>query len=421
MSVDVTSSPRASSAAPAPAPPGRRRPRLGRLVPTATLPRHLLLAVAVVVGVGIVLELVGDFRASQLVLLAAYGVAAMGLTLLTGVNGQISLGHGALMAVGGYTTALMLRAEQPLPFPVICLVAVLVTALVGALVGVAAARLHGPYLAGATLALAVALPGVALYFSETLGGEPGLTVRPPDPPEAVTDVISLITGTSVSNSKYQAYLGWVALAITLFLLSNLMRSRVGRTWRAVRDDEVAAELAGIDLGRVRVQAFVVSAACAGLAGAVYAVFVRLAAPSAYTIVLSLGLLAAIVIGGLGSMLGAVIGSAVLVFLPQITTDFGAARGLDQTQAAQLAPLVYGVVLVLVILVAPAGLVGTVRNRLRARRAGTAPARTTQAATAPTGTAQARTAPAGTSATPGSAEPDTQTPRATTPRDPEEAP
>lgn len=394
MSADTTTTARDTTTKATPA----RAGRFARFVPAATLPRHLLIAVAIMVGIGILLELVGDFRASQLVLLSAYGIAAMGLTLLTGLNGQISLGHGALMAVGGYTSALLLRAETPLPFPVICLVAVLVTAVVGVVVGVVAARLHGPYLAGATLALAVALPGLALYFDETLGGEPGLTARLETAPEAITDVITLITGTVTSNSKYQAYVGWLLLALTVFLLSNLVHSKVGRTWRAVRDDEVAAELAGIDLGRVRVQAFVVSAACAGLAGAVYAVSVRLAAPSAYTIVLSLSLLAAIVIGGLGSMLGAVIGSAVLVFLPQITTDFGAARGLDQTEAAQLAPLVYGLTLILVMLLAPAGLVGTIRNQIRTRRATRAAAATSSPATS-----------------------GPQTPRATTPEDTEEAP
>ncbi len=241
------------------------------------------------------------------------------------------------------------------------------SALVGAVVGAAAARLHGPYLAGATLALAVALPGLALYFSDTLGGEQGLSVTTPRAPDWFDWFISWVSGNSVTGSKYLAYVGWAALAITVFLLTNLVRSRVGRTWRAVRDDEVAAELAGINLGRTRIQAFVVSAACAGLAGAVFAVVVRIATPSAFTIVLLLGLLTAVVLGGLGSLLGAVLGSAVLVFLPQFTTDFGTARGLDDTAAAQLAPLVYGVVLVLVMLLAPAGMVGTVRTRLRGRK------------------------------------------------------
>jgi branched-chain amino acid transport system permease protein len=134
----------------------------------------------------------------------------------------------------------------------------------------------------------------------------------------------------------------------------------------VRDDEVAAELAGIRLGRVRVLAFVVSAACAGLAGAVLGVVVRLAAPSGFTIVLSLGLLTAVVVGGLGSLVGALLGSALLVFLPPAVTNLGTAAGLDGTQAAQLAPFVYGVVLVLVMLLAPTGAVGVFTKVWRKR-------------------------------------------------------
>jgi branched-chain amino acid transport system permease protein len=341
------------------------------LLSRSTLLRHLLVVVVCAALGVLVLESTDPFTNSQLAQVAFYAIAAGGLTVLTGLNGQISLGHGALMAVGAYTTALMLSADQPLPLPVIFLASLLVTAAVGALVGVAAARLHGPYLAGATLALAVGLPGLALYFRDTLGGEQGLRVRAPRPPDWFRQAISALSGGDGSSTKWLAYVGAIALLITFFLLANLARSRIGRTWRAVRDQEVAAELAGISLGVWRVLAFVVSAACAGLAGAVLAVVVRLAAPSAFTLVLSLSLLTAIVIGGLGSLLGALLGSALLVFLPPLVTDLGSSAGLDDTKAAQLAPFVYGVVLVVAMIFAPAGFVGTIRLRLlglRARRA-----------------------------------------------------
>ena len=152
------------------------------------------------------------------------------------------------------------------------------------------------------------------------------------------------------------------LIATFFFLANLSRSRIGRRWRAVRDDDVAAELAGIDLGRARISAFVVSAAAAGAAGAMLAISVRLAAPGSFSLTLSLTLLAAVVLGGLGSLTGALLGAALLTFLPQVATDLGTDAGLDNIQAAQLAPLVYGVVMVLVILLAPRGLVGTLRSR-----------------------------------------------------------
>ena len=346
----------------------------GGLLSRSTLLRHLLVVLGCAVLAVVLLEVTDPFRNSQLATLSYYAIAAGGLTVLTGLNGQISLGHGALMAVGAYTTALFLSADEPLPLPVVFLASIVVTALVGALVGAAASRLHGPYLAGATLALAVGLPGLALRYKETLGGEQGLRVRAPRAPEWFSDAIRTLSGNPATTTKWLAYVGAICLLITYFLLANLVRSRIGRTWRAVRDDDVAAELAGIRLGTWRVLAFVVSAACAGLGGAVLAVVVRLAAPSAFTLVLSLSLLTAIVLGGLGSLLGALLGSALLVFLPQVTTDLGSAAGLDNTEAAQLAPFVYGVVLVVAMIFAPAGLVGTIRLRWLAARARRAPAR-----------------------------------------------
>jgi branched-chain amino acid transport system permease protein len=348
-------------------PPARRR----RWLPRSTPLRHLLLLVLFAVVAVLLLEGTDEFANSQLTSVAFYAVAAGGLTVLTGLNGQISLGHGALMAVGAYTTALFLQADQPLPLPLIFVVAVLVAVVVGAVVGVAAARLHGPYLAGATLALAVGLPELALYFKNTLGGSQGLSVRLPAAPEWFGHVIGYLSGNFVTPTKWLAYIAAACLLITFFLLGNLMRSRIGRTWRAVRDQEVAAELAGINLGLWRVLAFVVSAACAGLAGGVMVLAVHAASPGAFTVVLSLSLLTAIVIGGLGSLLGALLGSALLVYLPPYVTDFATGQGMSSSQAAQLSPLVYGVVLVLVMLLAPAGLIGSLRLlwlRMRSRRA-----------------------------------------------------
>lgn len=341
--------------------PARRRLRM----PRSTFARHALLGVAGLVAVVLVLELSSPFVNFQFATMSYYAIAAVGLTVLTGLNGQISLGHGALMAVGAYATAL-LTATEALPLVVVMLLAAAVTVAVGALVGVAAARLHGPYLAGATLALAVAVPALAIYFDGLLGGEQGLRIDAPDVPVWFADAIYFLSANDAGTEKYLAYLGWTTLIVVMVLLADLAAGRVGRVWRAVRDDEVAAELAGIRLGRVRVLAFVVSAACAGLAGAVLGLVVRLAAPTGFSIVLSLGLLTAVVVGGLGSLPGALLGSAVLVFLPPAARDLGIAAGLDDTRAAQLAPLVYGVVLVLVILLAPSGVAGLIR-RLSSRR------------------------------------------------------
>ena len=331
-------------------------------VSESTLLRHLVLALAGMVVIVLVLESTSAFRNGQLTAMAYLGIAAGGLSVLTGLNGQLSLGHGAFMAIGAYTTALFLQDTEPaLPVVGVLVVATFVTLLVGAVVGVAAARLHGPYLAGATLALAVAVPGIAVYFTDTLGGEQGLNVLLPEIPDWFADAVFFLTAHDMTTTRYVAYIGWIALVLTFVLLANLSRSRVGRTWRAVRDDEVAAEIAGINLARARVLAFVVSTACAGLAGGVMALAVRITAPSGFMLTLSLTLLTAVVLGGLGSLLGALIGAALLTFLPQVATGFGADLGLSDVQSAELAPLAYGLVMMLVILLAPAGIVGSVRG------------------------------------------------------------
>jgi branched-chain amino acid transport system permease protein len=215
--------------------------------------------------------------------------------------------------------------------------------------------------------MAVAVPGIASFFGDTLGGEQGLSVSTPEAPGWFADAVYFLTAHDVTGTKYLAYVGWFGLIISFVLLANLSASRVGRTWRAVRDDEVAAEIAGINVGRARVMAFVVSAACAGLAGGVMAMVVRIAAPSGFPLTLSLSLLTAVVLGGLGSLGGALIGAALLTFLPQAVTGLGQSLGLSDLQSAELAPLVYGLTLVLVILLAPAGLVGTIRNAWRRRQ------------------------------------------------------
>jgi branched-chain amino acid transport system permease protein len=326
----------------------------------STFVRHAGLMLLAYVGILLLLQAIDPFRASQLGEMAYYIPAVAGLTMLTGLNGQISLGHGALMAVGAYTTALMLDEREGPPYLLVVLLSVLTTVALGALVGAAAARLHGPYLAGATLALAVGLPGLAITFEETLGGEQGLRVRPPRASDGLESFVEDTLGWELRTQTYLAYIGWALALLVLFLLSNLIVSRYGRTWRAVRDDEVAAELAGIHLGRTRVLAFVVSAACAGVAGSLIAIVTRLTAPTTFTLVLSISLLVGIVIGGLGSLVGAILGSALLVFLRPAVTDAGISAGLTDAQSANIAPLVYGVVLIVVMLIAPRGIVGSIR-------------------------------------------------------------
>jgi branched-chain amino acid transport system permease protein len=278
-------------------------------------------------------------------------VAIAGLSLLIGLSGQISLGQGAFMAVGAYTAALlMLHLNWPLW--AVLPASAAITALAGTVVGLAAARLHGPYLAGATLMLAVALPSLASQFPGVFGGDQGLSVTV-IPPAAL--------GATFPQTRWLAWVCALGALITLVILANLSRSRVGRNWRAIRDDPVAAALSGLNVGALRVLAFIVSAACAGLAGAMLAVTTSLVSPGSFTLSLSIALLAGAVLGGLGTLTGALWGALVIVLVPTYVTDVATSHGLSGGVAANIPIAAYGVVLIIVMLVFPYGIQGGLRR------------------------------------------------------------
>jgi branched-chain amino acid transport system permease protein len=334
----------------------------GRLrLPEQTLARNLIVAAAVAVLLYAASIWLDPFNDLRLATGAYYFMALAGLTVLTGLNGQISLGHGALMAVGAYATALLVGREGWALVPALAAAAA-ITAVVGALVGAVAARLRGPYLAGATLAFAVGLPALADRYPSTFGGRNGLTVTPPTPPSAL--------GADFPLERWQAWITCAAGLVVLVVLANLVRGRVGRAFRAVRDDEVAAQLAGLNVARTQVLAFVLSAACAGLAGGGLVVVTQLAAPGAFDLALSLSLLSGIVLGGLGSLAGAAWGALVLVMLPQWSNDIADAFSLSNDVQSNLPLALYGIVLMAVIVAAPEGIQGALRRAGRLARART---------------------------------------------------
>ena len=333
--------------------------RFDRLV-RPTLGRHLLLALGAALVLLALSSQMGAYDDYNLTEVAIFAVAAAGLTLLTGLNGQLSLGHGALMAIGAYTASLVLKQYHQMPVIVVLLIAVLSSGIVGIVFGFAAARLRGPYLAGATLTLAVALPQVAFRYKSIFGGESGLTVTPSSPPDFL--------GADFPPERWLAWIALVAAILTMFVLANLLRSAPGRAFKAVRDNEAAAALAGIDVARTQVLAFVISAACAGLAGALLAYWTGITAPAGFTLALSLQLITAIVIGGLGSLAGAVWGSLVLVFVPLLTSGMASRLGLPSSIADNLPLAIYGGILVIAMLVAPHGIQGALRRILAIGRA-----------------------------------------------------
>jgi len=276
-------------------------------------------------------------------------IGVLSLTVLTGASGQISLGQGALMAVGGYASASLithLGASIWVGF----LVAVFATAIFGLILGVAAARVSGPYLAGTTLVIALALPSMANRFESVLGGNVGLIVDFGTPPTWISNLIEV---------GYEQWQLWVALPIALialFFVSNLLTSRAGRSWKAVRDDEIGAAVSGIPIARTKVIVFVVSSSVAGLGGALYGLR-GLVGPSVYPVSLSLTLLTAAILGGVGSISGAFIGTLIVVFLPDLIDWAISGLALSEQVTNYLPALLTGFLLLATIILNPAGVMG----------------------------------------------------------------
>lgn len=320
---------------------------------------------AIGIGLGVLaalaiygLDSIDPFKVYELSSVLYIAIAAAGLTVLTGLNGQLSLGHGALMAIGAYTTALLLKRSGDLNPAIVMAAAIATTLVVSIVVGIAAARLRGPYLAGATLALAVGLPGVAVRFSNVFGGDQGLPV----PAVTTPDFIS-----SVAPEVWFDWVGLIPAVITFVLLANLVSTRYGRDFRAVREDEVAAALHGIRIARTQVTAFVLSGACAGLAGCLLAYTANIAAPAGFPLTLSLLLLAAIVIGGIGRLPGAIWGALVIVFVPDLLSSLNDnAIHLPTTVRDQLPPALFGLVLIVAMLGFPYGIQGALDRAWRYR-------------------------------------------------------
>jgi len=437
--------------------------------PGARFITHGVLALAIWAIMIAVNDAVDPLMSYYLALVGMYATAMFGMAILVGLSGQVSLGNGALMAVGGYVFALTSLNWQTVPFlglPWNAVWSVIFAGLggvvIGLIVGGIAARLKGPYLAGLTLGLAVGIPAIANRFPETFGGESGLMLTVPYPeggysptsgegdeefaataadefvdeelateqaplegeatggevaeedllsiedlggvddggevlaeediltlddlgndavapveetfteevplsdvpdsasdPAGFTDPGGLDTGFILE--QWQASVSISVACIVGFIALNLVRGRQGRVWQAVRDDPVAAAVSGISPSGAKISAFVVSSLFASLAGAVFAQLLSYVGPGAFGLGLSLSLLVGIVLGGRSSLLGALIGAVLLVWLPEFVLSLSADRGWDDQITNNAPNLIYGLLVVLVVLVAPGGIVGTIRS------------------------------------------------------------
>ena len=297
-------------------------------------------------------NIVDEWRSFQGATIAVYVVAIASVILLTGYSGQISLGHGALLAVGAYSAALT-QIHFHAPIWACFVVAVLITALFGAILGAAAARLSGPYLAGTTLALAVGLPSIANQFS-IFGGEQGISFDAGWPP--------LSFGQNFTQYKWFFWIASLAALISMWWVQNILRSRYGRTWRAVKTNEVAAEIAGINIGRSKVLAFTVSSGIAGLAGALLATTVNNVSPSAFPLALSFSIATGAVLSGVNTLGGVMIGSVALVAIPQIASLISDRWSGSANLATLLPEFIVSALLILTVFLAPKGPIEKLRSR-----------------------------------------------------------
>jgi branched-chain amino acid transport system permease protein len=284
---------------------------------------------------------------SQAIYLA---IAAMGLNLLTGFNGQVSIGHGAFFGIGAFTSAILI-IDHGWTFEPTILASAILTGAFGLLVGLPALRVRGLYLALVTLGLAVLFPQVVQRFVEGNVGVPLL--RP-----SRNEFSSLIDG--LADDQWAYFLS-LAVAVVLFILAwNLVRGRIGRAMIAVRDQELAAATVGVPVARTKVASFAISAAYAGVAGSLSVMTDRLADGTNPIIYFqrSIEFLVAMVIGGAATIMGPAVGALILVVLRRNTQDLIEGKEI-------LAPALYGAALIAIVFVLPEGLVGGVRRLLAA--------------------------------------------------------
>lgn len=285
-----------------------------------------------------------EYWLAQLTFVLIYAVVGLGLMLLAGFTGLFSLGHAAFLGVGAYTQAIMVNAGIPFPLALAC--AGLLSAAVGMVVGLPALRVKGIYLGMATLAFGFIVEEVIARWEHVTGGNAGLMVQYP-----------ALFGWALDSTEEFYFLCLVVTVLATLGIVNLMRSSTGRAFVAIRDSEISAQSMGIQLARYKTLSFALSAALAGIGGALYAHKIQFLSPEQFSIIQSIDLLLMVVIGGLGSIHGAFLGAIFLIVMPQLI-----ALGKDFLpeaigQAAGLQGAVYGIVLIAFVLFEPMGLYG----------------------------------------------------------------
>lgn len=348
---------------------------------------RVALVLAFVVAIALLPRLLSDFRASEFARVAIFFTALIGLNILTGYTGQISLGHGAFMAIGGYTAAILILGRPGLELAGLTApdwlpvgdgmqdiwtipIAAAVAGVFGFLVGLPALRLRGLYLALATFALAVSMP-LILREPETLtGGTNGLNLFGTTENRltgSLTNSVRIpVLDKNLTFNDWTYYFCWTVALTGLALAWLLLRGRPGRAFKAIRDSEVAATSSGISLASYKTLAFAISAAYAGAAGALLAIVSTIVTPGSFPVLLSIELLIGVVIAGLGSLWGTIFGALFLVYLRVGIAELADVGSLpDGLQDAAKSPgipaVIYGATLIVVLFLFPRGAAGFLRK------------------------------------------------------------
>jgi branched-chain amino acid transport system permease protein len=286
------------------------------------------------------------YQVFELTMVMIYAIAVLGLNILTGYNGQISLGHGGFFAAGAYTAAILMHSYG-VPYWATLPPAGLICFALGVLFGLPALRLEGPYLALVTLAMALAMPQLLKYFDNWTGGQQGLNLVKPLPPSWL----------HLDRDRWLYFVAFVVLLVAIRLAANILNGRTGRAFVAIRDQPLAAAAMGIDTARYKTIAFGTSTLLTGVAGALSAMVIGYVAPESFSLFLSISLLVGSAVGGIATIGGAIIGGFFIVFVPNLANDI--------SDAAPWA--IYGLAMLLFMYAMPRGVVGSVGlwfNRVR---------------------------------------------------------
>ncbi len=295
-----------------------------------------LIAIALVAALPFGLS---KYHVFELTMVMIYAIAVLGLNILTGYNGQISLGHGGFFAAGAYTAAILMH-RYGVPYWATLPPAALICFVLGVLFGLPALRFEGPYLALVTLAMALATPQLLKYFDTWTGGQQGINLAKPVPP----------AGLGIDRDRWLYLVVLVVLLIAMRVAANMLHGRTGRAFVAIRDHPIAAAAMGINTARYKTLAFGTSTLFTGVAGALAAIVIGYVSPESYSIFLSVSFLVGSAVGGIATIGGAIVGGLFIQFVPNLANDI--------SDAAPWA--IYGSAMLLFMYLMPRGVVGSLR-------------------------------------------------------------